>query len=198
MPLLNSTRVGSRYGKPTAIGLYINCHNNYKRLPTFMQILISTQEALILCSAESDAKHKPERVHQHWQRGGRCTCTCAQSGQHAFPRRCGRTGSTRHAYLPPRVQGNLDLALNNFAPRYIFDIDSLLYSNLISPSNHSNNRCYIKSACHLVQTDTHRLQAPFGTCIPADSARPGSDVYTQLYPVKYDHVVSDMRHFQPL
>jgi hypothetical protein len=40
------------------------------------------------------------------------------------------------------------------------------------------------------QTNTHRMAAPFGTCIDAAEAASDMNVYAELYPIKYDHIVS--------
>ena len=42
----------------------------------------------------------------------------------------------------------------------------------------------------LIQTNIHRKSAPYTDCLAAVSATPAMDVYTELYPVSYDHLVS--------
>jgi hypothetical protein len=34
------------------------------------------------------------------------------------------------------------------------------------------------------------MSAPYSACIEAASATPDMDVYTELYPIAYDHIVS--------
>lgn len=46
--------------------------------------------------------------------------------------------------------------------------------------------------CYVYQTDFHRMSSPYGDCVSTDDAATTADpdMYTQLYPVKYDHIVS--------
>lgn len=52
------------------------------------------------------------------------------------------------------------------------------------------------SCVHIImQSDIRRMSAPYSDCIEAASATSDMDVYTQLYPVAYDHIVSIIIEF---
>lgn len=63
-----------------------------------------------------------------------------------------------------------------------------VFMSLIGPTVQYDNIMF----CYVYQTDSYRLSSPYSDCVSADDAVTAADpdMFTQLYPVKYDHIVS--------